>query len=272
MTAAKLDGGAPIPRESTGDILRRIEAAHAALGAGAALAFDADGTLWEGDVGFDLFDALLATRGARPEAEAALRREAEAFGVAPDVVDGGGGAHELASALHAAFLAERYPEDRAFAMMAWAFAGWREDELAAFVDRVLEEKGHAGRIRPALLPILDWARARGAPVYVVSASPRAVIERGVARLGIAPERVAAMTPAVAGGRIAAELGAPATYGEGKIRALERIFPELAVLAAFGDSAYDAALLRTARVPVAVAPSPKLLALAGSIPGLVLLAT
>ncbi|AUX49112.1 haloacid dehalogenase [Sorangium cellulosum] len=269
MTAAKLDGGAPIPRESTGDILRRIEAAHGVLGAGAALAFDADGTLWDGDVGFDLFDALLAARAARPEAEAALRREAEAFGVA---FDGGGGAHELASALHAAFLAERYPEDRAFAMMAWVFAGWREDELAAFVDRVLEEKNHAGRIRPALLPILDWARSRGVPVYVVSASPRAVVERGVARLGIAPERVAAMTPAVRGGRLAAELGAPATYGEGKIRALERIFPELAVLAAFGDSAYDAALLRTARVPVAVAPSPKLLALAGSIPGLVLLAT
>ncbi|AUX27800.1 haloacid dehalogenase [Sorangium cellulosum] len=267
MTAAILGGSAPIPRESTGDLLRRIEAEHGALGAGAALAFDADGTLWEGDIGFDLFDAFLAERAARPEAEEALRREAEAFGV-----DAGGGAHAIASALHAAFLDERYPEDRAFAMMAWAFAGWREDELAGFVDRVLEEKGHAGRIRPALLPILDWARSRGAPVYVVSASPRIAVERAVAGLGIAPAQVAAMSPAVREGRLAPELGAPATYGDGKIRALGRLFPELAVLAAFGDSAYDAALLRTARVPVAVAPSPKLLAVADTIPGLVLLAT
>ncbi|KYF57757.1 hypothetical protein BE08_15510 [Sorangium cellulosum] len=266
-TAAHLDGGGapPLPRVSTSDILRRIEAERGAAGAGAALAFDADGTLWEGDVGFDLFDAFLAGRCARPEAEAALRAEAEAFGVAAE-----GGAHEIASALHAAFAAERYPEDRAFAMMAWAFAGWREDELAGLVDRVLEEKGHAGRIRPALLPILEWARSHGAPVFVVSASPRFVIERAVAPLGVAPERIAAMTPAVREGRIAPELGAPATYGEGKTRALERIFPELAVLAAFGDSAYDAALLRTARVPVAVAPSPKLLAVAGSVPGLLLL--
>ncbi|WP_437590018.1 HAD family hydrolase [Sorangium sp. So ce1000] len=264
MTAAQLDGSATIPRESTTDILRRIEAAH---GAHAALAFDADGTLWDGDVGIDLFEAFLAGRCARPEAEAALRREAEVYGVAAE-----GRAHEIASALYAAFNAERYPEDRAFAMMAWAFAGFREDELAAMVDRVLEDKRHAERIRPALLPILDWARSRGVPVYVVSASPRAVIERAVARLGVAPGRIAAMTPAVREGRIAPELGAPATYGEGKIRALERIFPELAVLAAFGDSAYDAALLRAARVPVAVAPSPKLLAVADTIPGLVLLAT
>ncbi|WP_433932474.1 HAD family hydrolase [Sorangium cellulosum] len=267
MTAAHVDGsGAPtIPRVTTSDILRRLEAERGAVGASAALAFDADGTLWDGDVGIDLFEAFLAGRCARPEAEAALRREAEAFGVAAE-----GGAHEIASALYAAFVAEKYPEDRAFAMMAWAFAGWREDELAALVDRVLEDRGHAGRIRPALLPILEWARSRGAPVFVVSASPRFVIERAVARLGIAPERIAAMTPAVREGRLAPELGAPATYGEGKTRALERIFPELAVLAAFGDSAYDAALLRAARVPVAVSPSPKLLAVAGSIPGLLLL--
>ncbi|WP_437958124.1 HAD-IB family phosphatase [Sorangium sp. So ce119] len=269
MTAAQGDGSGapllPIPRVSTSDILRRLEAERGAVGASAALAFDADGTLWDGDVGIDLFEAFLAGRCARPEAEAALRREAEAFGVAAE-----GGAHEIASALYAAFAAEKYPEDRAFAMMAWAFAGWREDELAALVDRVLEDRGHAGRIRPALLPILEWARSRGAPVFVVSASPRFVIERAVARLGVAPERVAAMTPAVREGRIAPELGAPATYGEGKTQALERIFPELAVLAAFGDSAYDAALLRIARVPVAVSPSPKLLAVAGSIPGLLLL--
>lgn len=268
MAAATLDGSTAIPRQSASDILRRIEGERAALGEGAeraALAFDADGTLWDGDIGFDLFDAFLAARGARPEAEAALRREADAFGVAA-----GGGAHDVASALYAAYAAERYPEDRAFAMMAWAFAGWREDELDAFVDRVLEETNLAGRIRPALVSIVDWARSRGVAVYVVSASPRAAVVRAVARLGIAPEQVVAMTPAIRDGRLAPELGAPATYGDGKMRALERAFPSPSVLAAFGDSAYDAAMLRAARVPVAVSPSPKLAALAGTIPGLVLL--
>src|SRR2546430_8159881 len=52
---------------------------------GAALAFDADGTLWSGDVGIDAFEALLAKRGVRRPALAALRSEAESFGL--EVVD-----------------------------------------------------------------------------------------------------------------------------------------------------------------------------------------
>lgn len=272
MTVSPSGSGAPIPRESTGDLLRRMESVLVARdGAPAvpfALAFDADGTLWEGDVGTDLFEAFLAARGARPEVEAALRREAETFGVSVS----GGGAHEVASALYAAFNAETYPEDRAFAMMAWAFAGWLEEDVVAFAEQVLEARRIGARVRPELVRVLDWARSRGLGVFVVSASPRVIVERGVGRLGIAPDRVFAMTPAVRGGRVEPELCAPPTYGDGKIRALERALPSLPVLAAFGDSAYDAAMLRIARVPVAVSPSPKLVALAHTIPGLVQIET
>lgn len=273
--------GADFTRAGAEELLERLERARGA-GAGLAMAFDADGTLWDGDVGFDLFEAFLAARGARPEAEEALRREAEAFGVAIEEAGaepGVGGAHAAVRALYDAFCAERYPEHRAFAMMAWAFAGWAEDEVAAFAERVLEERGIEARIRPALRRVLDWASARAIDVVVVSASPRAIVERGVRRLGVPAERVHAMTPVVRAGRLAPELATPATYGDGKVRALERALPALAagaalaaspLLAAFGDSPYDAAMLRVARIPVAVTPSPRLLALADTIPGLTVL--
>lgn len=270
MAAPNDEGGAPtaaIAREAHGVVLARIERAHRASGGAGALAFDADGTLWEGDVGIDIFEAFLAARGARPEAEEALRREAALFGI-----DAGAGAHAAASALYEAFNAELYPEDRAFAMMAWAFAGWAEDEVAVFAERVLEARGIDARLRAELRPILAWAESSAAPVFVVSASPRAIVERGVARLGVAPERVMAMTPTVRGGRLAPELASPPTYGDGKVLALSRAMPSLSLLAAFGDSAYDAAMLRAASVPVAVGPSPRLLALAHTIPGLVVLET
>jgi phosphoserine phosphatase len=79
-----------------------------------------------------------------------------------------------------------------------------------------------------------------------------------------------MSPVVNAGRLAPELGAPATYGDGKVHALEGALAQRSVLAAFGDSAYDAALLRISRAPVAVSPSSKLLAVAHTIPGLVVL--
>lgn len=269
------DGALPLAREMVEAVLARIESALADLDAAGtrgaiAVAMDADGTLWEGDVGYDLFEAFLSANGARPEADEALRREAGEHGIAIS----GGGAHAAAVALYDAHRADRYPEDRAFAMMAWAFAGWHEDELAAFVDRVLDARRIEERVHAPLSTLLERARARGVQLFVVSASPRAIVERGVARIGLSGARVLAMTPAIERGRVAPALALPPTYGDGKVRALERAFPEMhgagALLAAFGDSAYDAPMLRAARVPVAVAPSPKLLALAGTIPGLVVL--
>lgn len=274
------DEGTRLVQETAEAVLRRLDRALSQAAAGTAthtpqptmggkpaLATDADNTLWDGDVGFDLFESLLEARGARPEALPALRREAEECGIA---IDAGADAHAVASALYAAFQAERYPEERAFAMMAWAFAGWHEDELSAFVDQVQHARGLDARIRPGLRAMIDWARGHGLEVWVVSASPRAAVVRGVQRLHITPDRVLAMTPRVEGGVIQPELAAPATYGEGKVQALARERPGLALLAAFGDSVYDAPMLRAAAVPVAITPSPKLLALASTLPGLVIL--
>jgi phosphoserine phosphatase len=156
-------------------------------------------------------------------------------------------------------------------MMAWAFAGWAHDELAAFCAKSLADRGLDARIRPELLRLFRFAEDRGVAVYVVSASPRAIIEVAAPKLGIPRERLVAMTPArAADGRVLAALDGPIVYGDGKLAALERACPgaSRSLLAAFGDSAYDAPMLRAARVPVAVTPGPALVALAPTIPGVV----
>lgn len=232
------------------------------------IASDADGTIWDGDVGFDVFEALLQRRGVREAAREALAAEARTLGDPDD-----GDANELATRLYATYQAERYPHDRAFAMMAWAFAGWAEDELAAFCAGVLVERNIDARIRPELLSIFRRAEARGVAVYVVSASPIFMITAAAPRLGIPRERLVAMSPRVdARGHILPELAGPIVYGEGKLAALEQARPgaRSALLAAFGDSTYDAAMLRASRVPVAVTPAPGLVALFPTITDVVVL--
>ena len=110
--AAPSSKGAAIPLQSAATIIARLEAALDRE-PGCVLATDADGTIWDGDVGTDLFDALLAAQGVREEAFAALQVEARAFGVPAE-----GSPSEVASALNAAHVTEQYPHDRAFAMMA----------------------------------------------------------------------------------------------------------------------------------------------------------
>lgn len=260
---------AAIPRATASEVIARLAAELPQAKEGAILASDADGTIWDGDVGFDLFEALLAARGVRDEAREALAGEARSIGIAAD-----GDAMAIAIALYDAYKADRYAHDRAFAMMAWAFAGWPADELSAFTRRVLDEGNIDARIRPEVLSIFRWADERGVAVYVVSASPIAIISSAAPRLGIPLDRLVAMTPNVdESGAVLPGLAGPIVYGEGKLLALEAKRPgaRSSLLGAFGDSTYDAAMLRAARVPVAITPSPGLVALLPSIPGALTLA-
>lgn len=227
------------------------------------LAFDADGTLWSGDVGLDLFEALLRARAVRDEAAAALRELAARFGVATS-----SDPNEQARSLYAAFEAGTLPEEVAYAMMAWAFAGFTTAELATFVERVLASVRLDERMHRELAPVLAWAAGAQVPVWVVSASPRAVVTAGVARLGVAASQVLAMTPRVVADRVAPSVVPPLPYGSGKVEALASAAPGTELVGAFGDNGFDAALLGRARVPVAVRPKPALLARVSEIPRLV----
>jgi phosphoserine phosphatase len=253
-------------------VIARLEQADQALGrdrraTNPLLAFDADGTIWDVDVGVGMFEALLACEGVRAEAEEALAADARRFNIP---VPPGSGAMGAARALHAAFFDERYPDDLAYAMNAWAFAGWTERDAEAFAGEVLRELRVADRIRAGVRKVVDWAKAREVDAYVVSASPVWIVRAGAAILGLPRDRVLAMSPAARGGVVEARIEGPITYGDGKLTAIQSARPASILLGAFGDSAWDAAMLRAARVPVAVSPGPKLLEIAGTIPNLVVM--
>jgi len=254
-----------LPLASSEQIRRRLERELSKLER-PILAFDADGTLWSGDVGIELFEALLEKESVGDEAMEALGKLADRFGVAKASTPTG-----QAIELYEAFREGRLPEDLAFAMMAWAYAGFDEAALVRFIDAELDFPRLKMRLHAEVLPLLDWARDAAVPVAIVSASPRAVIVRAVERLSLSVAHVVAMTPAMREGRVEPRVLSPIPYGDGKVEALVRSVPDAEILGAFGDSGYDAAMLARARVKVAVRPKASLLERAGEIPGLVRLA-
>lgn len=240
------------------EVVFALEAERRAAGGG-LVAFDADGTLWSGDIGMDVFDALLEAQGVREAAADALAREAAAAGIAAS-----GSPTEVARALGRAWEAGRYDEPRAFAMMAWAFAGWHGDEVAAFALRVFERTRLRERVHASLREVFAWVERSRVETLVVSASPEIVVRAALRHVALPLADVVAMAPRIEGGVLQPELGAPAVYGPGKVAAIERVRPGVRLIAAFGDSGYDVAMLRAARVRVAVAPKPALREAAASL--------
>src|SRR5262245_39074321 len=72
-----------LPRRSAAQVIELLARAREQAPAGArpVLAFDADGTLWRGDVSNDLFDVFLAEEAVRPPAAAGLEALAREIGV-----------------------------------------------------------------------------------------------------------------------------------------------------------------------------------------------
>jgi HAD superfamily phosphoserine phosphatase-like hydrolase len=252
-----------LPLFSSEQILAKL--AERAL-PGAVLASDADGTIWSGDIGIDTFERMLERRAFRAEAGAALAREGAAHGIETP-----SDPTEAARALYRAFEKGDYPERDAFQMMAWAFAGYRVDEVRAFGRDVVDAVGLASRLHPEALPILHWAKAKGVPLYVVSASCEIVVRAALEKLALPVTDVFGMSPAVENGVVVAGVNEPVTYGPGKVEALRRGTRGGRLIGAFGDSAYDLAMLAEAGVGVAVRPKPELRARAATCPGLVELA-
>ncbi len=247
--------------ERVEETLERI-GQEAARAPGGVLAFDGDGTLWSGDVGDDLFLALLEHGGIRPEAHAALERLGTAHGMAPGLE-----ARELAHQVFTAFEAGRIPEKEIYEMVAWLFAGWRVDAVRDFARGVVARREVKRRLHPETRRVVEWAMGRGIPCYVVSASPRAVVEAAVVEVGLDPANVLACTPREEDGTVLAAIIEPIPYASGKVSCL-RSRTSGPLYAAFGDNVFDFELLAAARVPVAIRPKPRLRARAAELPSLV----
>ncbi|HEX4514345.1 MAG TPA: haloacid dehalogenase-like hydrolase [Polyangiaceae bacterium] len=229
-----------------------------------ALSFDGDGTLWSGDVGEDFFYGILDSGKLSELAADAIMRAAAESGVTL-----GAGAALTARNIYDTYLAGRFDEERVCELMTWINAGWTATETTAFVTSVISEK-FAARIHPEVRIVIDEARRAGHEIFVVSASPRPIVEAAAAIVGVPSTHVLAATAVLEGDRFAARVHRPIPYGAGKASALRSKIGALPLLAAFGDNAFDAEMLAMSERPIAVRPKARLLNLAHEIRGIRLL--
>lgn len=235
------------------DIIRELERELPPSGA-AAIAFDGDGTLWSGDVGEESFVAACLAGKLSASLEPRLAHEAAAFGI-----ESSGTASERAWQLGEAYRAGRYPELRVCELMIWCYAGWTEAELADHVGRTLAARDSKVELYQPLVPILEWARQRSVRCVVISASPGLVVQQAAGQLGFDPEDVVAGYSTLEGGRLSDSLREPVPYAETKVSAGRARIGDRTWLATFGDNAFDVDMLKEARLPVAVRPKSRLLA-------------
>jgi phosphoserine phosphatase len=230
-----------------------------------ALAFDADGTLWSGDVGDDVFRFAVAHGRLREAARSALELEATTRGF-ETFADVNATAHHLFEA----YLDRRYPERDMCELMTWCYAGHTLEEMRALVREALAAANHSQRLHEELRPILTHARAAGVRTVVISASPRTTVELAASAWGFAPEDIAASTPRIAGDMICAEMAGSVPYAATKCSAGRTLLGDAHWVASFGDNVFDLEMLREAEIGVAVRPKPALQARLHEVPGVFLL--
>jgi phosphoserine phosphatase len=253
----------PVEKQTPEEVWARVEAVARAR-PGGVVATDGDGTLWSGDVGEDLFHAFLKHGRVEAPALQALALEAREHRIS----DAGTGA-EVARRLYDAYLEGHFPEERICEVMTWCFAGWSHGEVQAFARTVVEESGLANRLHGELIAVLERVRAAGIDLVLVSASPVAIVVEAGALLGFDPDHIVAAQPCFQGDAMVADVDRPIPYAAGKVTRLrERIGAARDLYAAFGDNAFDVALLASAQVSVAVRPKARLRARAGEVEGLV----
>ncbi|MHB8873431.1 MAG: HAD family hydrolase [Myxococcaceae bacterium] len=190
-----------------------------------AVAFDADGTLWRGDVGED-FLRYLAAGGLLPGRAAA------------------GGLYEEYERRVEADPAQGY----AFAVE--VMADLEEQALTTLCQDFFARR-FQGRLFAFTRPLLSALERAGHQLWVVSASPFWMVAVGAAALGIGADRVIAVRSEVSGGRLTAQVERPVPYGAGKVAHLERRGVALGL--AVGNGEGDLPMLEYASAALVVAP-------------------
>jgi phosphoserine phosphatase len=224
--------------------------------------FDADHTLWDGDIGDEAFAAAGAEGFLLAETwQGPVRAWGEAWGMRlpSHPADGVRQVLEAAASglLESTAAARGLPAGgwRAglYAMQAWAFAGRTRAEVVAFGERLFA-RGFEQRVYPQMRQLVSGLQARGVGVRIASASHGALVVPGGTRLGLSEAHVLGMEPALdSTGRTLNSL-ARDTYGPSKAAAVAVELGGRRPLWAFGDSVLhtDRELLAGAVHGVAVA--------------------
>ena len=215
------------------------------------IATDADGTLWEGDIGDDLFIEALSHHPVGPLALAGLREGArEVFGdEAPADL------RELALAFIGAYRAGRMSIERICQIQSEVLGDRPQAALDALLARVAERV--AARIRPAVRIIVEEAGRTGVPVHVVTGSLGAAVAATLRRAGLPHATVSGAVLRTEGDRVLPVLAHPIPLHGAKVDALRAAAAWPPALG-MGDGGWDATFLGGCAVALLVHPSAALL--------------
>jgi HAD superfamily phosphoserine phosphatase-like hydrolase len=194
------------------------------------VAFDCDGTLWRGDAGEGFFDWELR-RGL----------------VSDEVV-------RWARGRYADYRAGKVSEDDMCGDMVTLHRGLAETDViraaAEFFDPHI-----APQIFPEMQELVQRLQNSGCEVWAVSSTNEWVIREAMKHFGIPKQNILAAAVEVEHGVITDRL-IRIPSGEGKPRALQEVVGRVPD-AAFGNSRWDAAMLKIAKRAFAVNPNPDL---------------
>jgi phosphoserine phosphatase len=195
--------------------------------------FDCDGTLWAGDAGEGFFSWELKQ------------------GWVPDEMV------RWSRARHADYLAGKVSEDDMCGEMVIMHRGLPEGKVIAAAREYFD--GHmAAQIFPEMRALVNRLQA-GCDVWVVSSTNEWVIRAGMKHFGIPEQRILAAAVRVVDGEITDQL-IRVPSGDGKPRAILDVVGR-APDVTFGNSIWDAAMLKISPHPFAINPTPQLLTIA-----------
>jgi HAD superfamily hydrolase (TIGR01490 family) len=192
--------------------------------------FDCDGTLWSGDAGERFFSWELQRRIVSREVADRIR------------------------ARYADYKAGNVSEDEMCGEMVTIHEGIKESEMIAVANEFFYDR-FVQNIFPEMRELVSRLQDMGSHVWAVSSTNHWVIEAAMKRFNIPADRILAASAQVENGIITKRLiRVPSGYGKPKaIREVAKVDPD----AAFGNSRWDAEMLKIARHAFAVNPTPEL---------------
>lgn len=196
--------------------------------------FDCDGTLWSGDVGERFFDWELRNAIFADQTVARMRLR------------------------YADYKAGKVTEDDMCGEMVTLHKGMREEEVMRLSAEFFDTS-FARQIFPEMQQLVRELQKITCDVWAVSSTNEWTIRAAMKHFGIPPEKILAALSKVQDGIISDEL-VRVPSGVGKPKAILEVIgrpPDVA----FGNSRWDADMLRIAGYPVAVNPNPDLAELA-----------
>ena len=199
--------------------------------------FDADGTLWQNDIGESFFRWLIENKklvGADYSEDFYQKYED---------------------------LLEKDDVDTAFTMLITLMAGIKEEDLKSWSSDYFETFKH--NVFPMQKELIERLHNAGVEVWVVSASNRWSVEAGALYFGIEPENVIAMKVKVKDGILTDEFVPPVLHGEGKVEAIKEYIGDRVDFVC-GNSRSDYNMLDfSSEMSLIINPSDKVGAIAGT---------